>query len=143
MADSEISLIKFNTINFHSVLINSKPFHPITTILVKLLYCLIASETKQDPKTKAELDVIYERTHEKVGLPLPIVELAVFKNLDRGLNRDVEIGKKTFALFQLYQYLDEVSLRLSQMVIEIAKRYSVDLPMLNTTQRQNVDLGLV
>lgn len=60
---------------------------------------------------------------------MPIVELAVFKNLERGLNREIDIGNKSFYLVELYKYLDEISKELSNIVIEIAKKYSLDLPM--------------
>ncbi|HJX50079.1 MAG TPA: hypothetical protein VJ438_01315, partial [Candidatus Nanoarchaeia archaeon] len=75
---------------------------------------------------------------------LPIIELAVFKNLDKGLNREIDIGDKTFSLTQLYKYLDEVSKELTIVVVEIAKKYNLDIPIgqigLNKSNVQTISL---
>jgi hypothetical protein len=96
--------------NFFAVLLQSRPFQPISTLLIKIVNSLLSSEPEPDEENKTRLEWIYEFTHEKVREPLSIVELAVFKNLDRGLNRELDIGDKTFLLVELYCYLDEVAL---------------------------------
>lgn len=126
--NSEISLIKFNLSTYFYVLTNSMPFKPISTLLVKLVEALIASENQPDKTNQARLKWIYENTHIEVMKPLSIVELAVFKNLDRGLSRELELGQRTFYLADLYKYLDEVSKELTTIVISIAKRYAIDMP---------------
>lgn len=131
MAIEELSLIRFNCSNFFAVLLNSRPFQPISTLLIKLVGALIESESEPDEEHKEKLKWIYENTHEKVKQNLPIIELAVFKNLDRGLNREIEVGENTYTLTELYKYLDEISLNLSKMVISIAKKYSIDIPIQN------------
>ncbi len=90
---------------------------------------LLVSEPEPDTENKDRLSWIYNNTHKNVNEPLSIVELAVFKNLDRGLNREIEIGDKSFTLTELYSYLDEVALELSGIVISIAKKYSIDIPI--------------
>ena len=80
MAESELSLIKFAFINFWAVLIQTRPFNPISTLLVKLVEALISSEPEPDIKIKEKLRWISEHTHTKVDEPLSIIELAVFKN---------------------------------------------------------------
>lgn len=140
MADSELSLIRFNIVNFFSLILNSRPFQPTSTILIKIVEALIYSESESDDKMKKRIKWIYENTHEKVLCSLSVVELAVFKNIDRGLNREIDIGNKTFYLFELYQYLDEISKELTQIVISIGKKYSVDLPFLNTTNQTKINL---
>lgn len=127
----ELSLIRFNVSNFFAVLLNSRPFNPISTLLIKLVESIIASEPTPDKKIGERVKWIYENTHEEVEESLPIIELAVFKNLDKGLNREIDIGEKTFSLIILYKYLDEVAKELSTIVIEIAKRYSIDIPIQN------------
>lgn len=143
MVDSELSLIRFCTLNFFGVVITSRPFQPISTLLVKLVEALISAESEPDKKNMSRLKWIYENTHEEVNQPLAIIELAVFKNLDRGLNREIEIGEKSYYLIHLYKYLDEITKELSTMVIEISKKYSIDLPMSAYTggsmQRINMD----
>ena len=129
MASDELSLIRFNVANFFAVIMNSRPFQPISTLLIKLVSAIISSEPKPNKKRKDRIKWIYENTHEKVKESLPIVELAVFKNLDRGLNREIEIGDESYFLTELYVYLDEISLELSDIVIHIAKKYSIDIPI--------------
>jgi hypothetical protein len=115
--------------NFYAVLLNTRPFQPTSSLLIKLVESLIASEPEPDVKNQKRLDWIYANTNKAVEVSLPIVELAVFKNLDRGLSREIEIGDKTFHLVELYKYLDEISKELATMVISIAKKYSIDIPM--------------
>jgi hypothetical protein len=125
----ELSLIRFSVINFFSILINSRPFQPIASLLLKMVEAIIHSEPEPDNKNLDRLKWIYSNTHKEVEESLPIVELAVFKNLERGLNREIDIGNKSFYLVELYKYLDEISKELSNIVIEIAKKYSLDLPL--------------
>jgi hypothetical protein len=98
------------------------------------------AEPEPDEKIQKRIKWIYENTHEKVEVNLPVVELAVFRNLDRGLNREIEIGNKSFYLFELYKYLDEVSKELTGIVISIAKKYSMDFPnsMFGSGQNQTM-----
>ena len=128
MVESEMSLIRFCIMNYFAVLLNSRPFHPISTLQVKLVQALISSENEPDDKNIKRLKWIYEHTHEEVDENLAIIELAVFKNLDKGLNRELEIKGRSFYLVELYKYLDEVSKELTEIVVEIGKRYSVDIP---------------
>jgi hypothetical protein len=62
-------------------------------------------------------------------IPISVIELAVFKNLDKGLSREINIFDKEFQLTELYKILDEVTLEISKMSIQIAKRYSLEIPM--------------
>jgi len=142
MAD-ELSLVRFNTINFFSILLNSRPFNPISTLLIKIVQSLIASEPEPDENNKKRVKWIYENTHEKVNENLSIIELAVFKNLDKGLNRELDVGNKTFTLIELYKYLDEVSLELTEIVVKIAKNYSLDIPLGNMGGMQNQNMQTI
>jgi len=130
MAD-DLSLVRFGVTNFFAVLMNTRPFQPTATLLIKLVEALISAEpdTEDKNENKARLEWIYEYTHKKVMENIAIVELVVFKNLHKGLNFEVEIHEKEFKLAHLYKYLDEVSKELSQMVISIGKKYSIDIPM--------------
>ena len=129
MGDSELSLVRFSVINFFAVIMQTRPFQPISTLLIKLVEALISAEPEPDIKMQKRLNWIYDNTHIKVEIPLSIVELAVFKNLDRGLNRELEIFDKTFNLVELYRYLDEISKELTTMVVQISRKYSLDIPM--------------
>lgn len=129
MVADELSLIRFSSMNFFAVLLQSRPFQPISTLLIKIVNSLISCEPEPDKSNKERVDWIYKNTHIRVLEPLSIVELAVFKNLDKGLNRELDIGDKTFTLTELYSYLDEVALELATIVISIAKKYSIDIPV--------------
>jgi len=131
MADSELSLIKFAFMNYWAVIISTRPFQPTSTLLIKLVEALISAEPEPDEKHKKRVKWIYEHTHKKVLTHLSIVELAVFKNIDKGLNCEIELGENTFYLTELYNILDEISKELSTIVIKIAKKYSLDIPMMN------------
>jgi hypothetical protein len=140
--EAELSLVRFSVINFFAVLLSVRPFQPIITILIKLVEALTLSEPTPDIQIQKRLKWIYEYTHKNVEVSLPIIELAVFKNLDKGLNRELEIENKTFLLIELYKYLDEISKELSGMVIKIAKKYSIDLPMFNIGTQQITKISL-
>jgi hypothetical protein len=122
---------------------SSRPFQPISTLLVKLVEALIHSEPEPDIKIQKRLTWIYKNTHERVNEHLSLVELAVFKNLDKGLNREIDIGiDKTFYLVELYKYLDEIAKELTQIVIEISKKYSLDIPLQSYQgMKQTIDLS--
>jgi hypothetical protein len=130
--DSELSLIKFCFMNYWAVTISTRPFQPTSTLLIKLVEALISSEPDPDPKHKERVKWIYNHTHKIVNIPLSTVELVVFKNIDKGLNCEIDLDDKSFYLFELYNILDEISKELSNIVIEIAKRYSLDIPMLSS-----------
>jgi len=138
MDTSELSLVKFAVMNFFAVILNHRVFQPISTLLIKLVNSLIEAEPEPDKVISERLKWIYEHTHEGIDVPLAIVELAVFKNLEKGLNREIEIGQKTFNLTELYAILDEVALELSKIVIQTAKKYSLDLPIIQTAQSQKI-----
>lgn len=144
MASDDLSLIRFTVGNFFGVLIQSRPFHPISTLLIKLVNALISSEPEPDKDVQKRVKWIYENTHKRVNEHLSIIELVVFKNLERGLNKEIEIGDdKTFTLTELYIYLDEVASELSVIVTEIAKKYSIDIPMqlsYSQTGTQTIDI---
>lgn len=141
----DLSLVRFTCMNFYAVLLQSRPFQPISTLLVKIVNSLISCEPEPDKENKKRLDWIYENTHDKVKEPLSVIELAVFKNIDRGLSREIDIGNKTFTLTELYKILDEVALELTGIVINIAKKYSIDIPVSalssSSGNRQTIEFG--
>ena len=132
MANQDLSLVRFCVFNYFSILISSYPFQPNITKLTKIVESLISSEKELDKEMinyKKRVEWIYQNTHKEVNEHLSIIELAVFRNLNGRLNREIDIGDKTFSITELYKYLDEVSKELTDIVICIAKKYSVDIPM--------------
>lgn len=128
--NTELSLIRFNVINFFNVLMFSRPLYPTSTLLIKIVNSLLSSENESNKKLKERVDWIYENTHKQVMIPLSIVEFVVFTNIQKSqnLNRQVEIDKKEFHLIELYRYLNAIEKELCQIVIQIAKRYSFEIP---------------
>lgn len=129
MGSEELSLVRFSVGNYFAVLLNARPFFPITTLLIKLVRALIQSEPEPDKETEKRLNWIVEHTHEDVDVHISIIELLVFRNLDKGLNKELEIGDKNYNLVQLYKYLDEITGELTEMVVKVAKKYAIDMPM--------------
>jgi hypothetical protein len=125
----ELSLVRFCCGNYFAVLLNTRPFYPVTTLLIKLVRALIQSEPEPDDEIVKRLNWITEHTHEDVDTHISVVELAVFRNLNRSLNKEIELGHKEYDMVQLYKYLDEITAELTIMVIKIGKKYSIDMPM--------------
>lgn len=137
-----LSIVRFCVINFFGVLLNSRPFQPISTLLIKLVESLINSEPEPDKEMKERIRWIYEHTHKEVNAPLSVVELLVFRNLARGINAELEINNKTFYLHELYNHLDEISKELTDMTIKIAKKYNMDYPMVSMGTKQTQTISL-
>lgn len=129
--EESLSLVKFTFMNFWAVVISTRPMQPTSTLMVKLIEALISSEPEPDLTNKKRVRWIYENTNESIHMPLSIVELAVYKNIDKGLNCEIDLGERTFYLIELYNMLDNISKELSNIAIDIAKKYSLDIPMMN------------
>ena len=132
--EDNFSLVRFYCTNFFAVIVNTRPFYPISTTLIKIVDSLITAEPEPDKKHRERLNWIYNNTHVRINKPIAIVELAVFKNLDKGLNREISLGSHDFLLIDLYSILDEVSLELSRIVVEIAKKYNLEIQISNVYQ---------
>ena len=129
MAVDELSLIRFGVYNFFAVLMNKPVFQPSATTLCEIAKSIAEAETVTDDKILKKIKEIYDETTDNVKQPLSIVELAVFKNIDRGLNKTIEIGDKEFPISELYRYLERVRWALVEIVIGIAKKYTLDIPV--------------
>lgn len=143
MSSDELSLIKFAFMNYWAVTISTRPFQPTSTLLIKLVEALISAEPEPDPIHRKRVRWIYEHTHKDIMLHISIVELAVFKNIDKGLNCEIELGGRDFLLVELYNILDEISKELSNITISIAKKYSLDIPQFSVgkgTQTISLDM---
>jgi hypothetical protein len=141
----ELSLIQFNFTNFFAVVLNHRPLSPVSTIYFKIVKSLLDSvdpQSETEKKDLERLDWIYKNTHKQVREPLPDVEYCVFQNIGTKLDREIEFNGKTFKVIQLYRYLDEITLELTQMVITIAKKYNLEIPIHSMMARGNQPLQL-
>jgi hypothetical protein len=133
--------VRFAVMNFWAVVLQTRIFQPTTTLLIKLVEALIHAEPEPDKESLKKVKYIYEHTHKKVDERLSYVEFVVFRNIGKGAGYEIEIGEKTFTLLELYGVLDEVTKELSNLVIFIAKKYSLDIPnMMNINQSQKVEI---
>jgi hypothetical protein len=123
--------------NYWSVVIQSRPFQPTSTLLIKLVESLINSEPEPDKVSLKKVKWISEHTHEKIDENLAIVELAVFRNWDKGLNCEITFGSKSFYLYQLYTILNDISQELSAIVIDVAKKYNFEIPQFNMSNQKS------
>lgn len=139
--ENELSLVRFAFMNFWGVLIQSRPLQPISTLLIKLTEALINSDPEPDKKALERVKWLYEHTSEEIDAHLSIVELIVFRNIDKGVMKEVEIGDKSFYLSELYYVLDGISKELTEIVIKIAKKYNFDMPYLQYGNSQNQKIG--
>lgn len=137
MVEHDLSLVRFCFMNFWGVLIQSRPLQPISTLLIKLTEALINSEPIPDKKHLDKVKWIHNHTHSSIDAHLSVVELIVFKNIDRGVSKEVEIGDKTFTIAELYYILDDISEELSQIVIDIGKKYGFDIPIMSNNYGQS------
>jgi hypothetical protein len=96
-----------------------------------MVSALLSAESEPDEETKKRVNWIYENTHKLVMKPLSIVEYAVYTNIQKSfnLNREIEIGNKSYYIIELYKYLNEIEKELSEIVIQIARKYSFEIPV--------------
>ena len=139
----ELSLVRFCYMNFWAIVIQTRPMQPTSTLLIKLVESLIASEPEPDPIHEKRVRWIYENTSEEINFPLSTVELAVFRNMGKGLNCEIDLGSSTFYLIDLYKILDNISKELCTITTEIAKKYAFDFPsvQIGKAQSQNIGFG--
>jgi hypothetical protein len=132
VASSELSLIRFNVLNFHHLIMTTHQFQPVFTKLLKIVNALINSEPQIDEEVKTRLIWIKDHTHEKIDLPISQIEYAVFNNMPnmKNFSREIDIKNRSFNLIFLYKVLDDISFELTDIVINIAKKYSIDMPFI-------------
>jgi len=135
--DSGLSLVKFCFMNYWSVVIQSRPFQPTSTLQVKLVKALITSEPEPDSIHLKKVNWISEHTHEDIDEKLAVVELAVFRNWAKGLNTEINFGSKYFLMVELYNILNDVSEELSKVTIEIGKKYNFEIPQFNMNSQKS------
>ena len=118
MATAELSLIRFGVLNFFHLVMTSLPFSPVTTKLSKMIGALINSEPEKDEELTKRIEWIRDNTHEKVMMPISIIEYVVFNNMakTRDFNREIDIKHKSYNLIFLYKVLDDISNELTEKI---------------------------
>lgn len=108
------------------------------TTSLSIAYCLVATEDKPDEDVLKRLEFLRENTHEKLNLPIAMTELIILTNLSKGLGRPIEYkdnNNKTVEmdLGRIIKYAKDSYFELAQIVIKIAKKYDVSIPMRGDT----------
>jgi hypothetical protein len=108
------------------------------TTSLSIAYCLVATEDKPDDEILKRLEYLRENTHEKLNLPIAMTELIILTNLSKGLGRPIEFrdnNNKTIEmdLGRIIKYAKDSYFELAQIVIRIAKKYDVSIPMRGDT----------
>jgi hypothetical protein len=130
MAEAELSLIRFGVINFFSLIMNRSVFHPTQTTLCEIVKSIIDAEATPEKEWKEKVDFIYHKTDTTINEPLAIIELAVFKNIDKGLNKTIQFGdNKEFTIAELYHILNDIRWKLVEIVTAVVKKYTLEMPI--------------
>lgn len=125
----EISGIQFIIVNFFHVLMSNTLLSPNYTDMVRLAESLCFLEPELDGKMLEKLDYIYLHTDSEINIGLAELEMLVFYQLQSGagLNKEIEINDKSYKIIELYKHLDNVNKQLVPMVVNIMKKYNVDI----------------
>lgn len=109
------------------------------TLSLTICYCLTKSEPNPDEAIIKRLDFINKNTHEKIMLPLSVTEMAILTNLGSNISKVIEFKdnngtEREYPLHQLIRYAKESYFELAQFVVQIAQKYSLDIPMRTSQQ---------
>lgn len=135
----EISLMQYFTNLFFHMLMSNRIWEPNVTDLCRLSEALLLSEHEEHrdndwKNMMKEINYIYENTHEDIKTHLAIIELSYFKNMQRGLNQNIEITSnegivREYNTPTLYKYIDMVPQRLVRIIMKVASKYALEIPL--------------
>jgi len=136
--------IQFHVINFFHVFLTNQTYNMNITGEIGFVRALLRSmhapkrnnEKVQRKKWNDAVEAIWEKTNEEINTKITFVELAYNKNVQRGLNKQVEIedndgDSKDYNTAQLYSHLKSAESILVEIVVIIAGIYNVSVPMSN------------
>jgi len=134
---SDLSLIKSYFNLFLITVQNKHPKRYSYSNCYQWIRAMLLSETLEETEDKdsnkkmlKNLDTIYNKTTKKLNKPLPIVEFVLNKNLEeRNIGRKVSIDGTEFYTHKLYQYIEEALSDMMEIATELAKKYSLDMPL--------------
>ena len=130
---AELSLMRFHLHNFFNILMNSNFNYPMYTKLCRIAEAMAYSQPPQEQEHKDDclrrIYVIHNQTHPDLNMQLSVVESLVIKNSQFGLTKELQMHGKTIKLYHLYTYLDEATKELTKIVMEIASKYGLEIPI--------------
>jgi hypothetical protein len=88
----------------------------------------------EDVPDKENWDIIrkiYAQVDDEIKVSLPTLELMFTIQMRKGaeLNKDIEVNHKVYKIFQLYEKLDLINQVLVKIMMGIAKKYSLEIPL--------------
>lgn len=116
--------------SFWSTLMSRTIYTPNYTILVSITLGLLENEQEVNSKNIKDLKWISEHTSSELDLNVSQLETLVFHHikLGSGLNKELDINGKTYKIIDLIKELDSIVQKLVHLVIDISKKYSLDIP---------------
>lgn len=116
--------------SFWSTLMSRTIYTPNYTILISITLGILENEPEPSKEKITDLKWIYEHTGTVIDINVAQLETLVFHHikLGSGLNKELDINEKTYKIIDLIKELDGVVQELVHVVIEISKKYSLDIP---------------
>lgn len=126
-----LSPIHYSFINFWGALLSGTPLNPNFTDLIRLTEATLLSEPEPDQEQLKKLQWIYEHVDEEIDIDLPSLELMFLVQMrtNAGINKELEINHKTYLVIDIYKRLHRVNQQLVLIMMSIAKKYSLEIPM--------------
>jgi len=137
-----MSLMQFHLHNFFHTLINSNFNFPMYTKLCRIAEAMAYSQPIEEEEHVAEcinkINKINNSTHPELDINLSIVEAVIIKNNQYGLDKTIDINNRSIKLSMLYLYVDEAVKQLTKIVMDIARKYSLEIPIQSGTSSSKV-----
>jgi len=105
------------------------------TLSMSIAWSIIEAEEEPDKSTIKKLEFIKDNTHEKLLIPLSTAEIIILTNIgNRNFSKPIEFkdnkGKtREMPLHVIIRYTKESYFELARFVVNIAKKYSLDIPI--------------
>lgn len=134
--------IQFHVINFFHVFLTNQFYNMNITGEVGFVRALLSSmhdtrhknEIQEREQWMEEVNFIWENTTKEINTKLTYVELTYNKNVQRGLNRQVEIEDndgyhREYNTAELYSYLKTAESVMIAIVTKVAAKYNLVMPV--------------
>jgi hypothetical protein len=134
------SQIEFLYQQFWGVLVTNHALEPNFTDLYFTVLALVKSEKKINTEFVKKLKYIEETATEKIGMPLAQIEYFYWKNASKGLMTDLSLRDGVdMNIMEIYSELCKAQQEMVSIVVEIGKRYSLDIEYSPVKKKESDD----
>ena len=100
------------------------------TNMCRIVLGLLQYETKPDEAMIKRVEWMLEHTHPEINMNMAMLEGIALYHISKGsgLNKELDINNKSYKIIDIFRYLDSPMNELVLIVIEIAKKYSLEIP---------------